>query len=300
MTTAGVVTRSNAGQPGGIAFRVKHGIRQVVPLRARKQLAVWMGRQQWLPQRHWWSNELVRDLAERDIAEYHRFLWSNHLAYAQTYEVEQRFGPVRMHPTRVMLFEGLCSLLEERGLQPAQVDSVLEVGCSMGYLLHHLEQYVFAQASVLDGVDVDEYAIEQGREYLHSVNSRIRLLSLDMKELHRLEQRRYDLVICAGVLMYVPQPEALNVVREMLERSSGLLVLAGLAHPEQDNRTLKESVPRDSDCSFIHNLDAMVECAGGRVVQRRWEGARTIQGNTVYFVYAEPGHGPATPGVKLG
>jgi len=294
MTTAGTVARSEIAQPAGPAARVKQGIRRVIPLRVRKQMAVWLGRQSWLPQRHWWSVELVRDLARHDIAEYHRFLWANHLAYAKTYEIDQRFGSARVHPSRVLLFDETCRVLQQRGIQPSQIDSVLEVGCSMGYLLHHLEQFVFPNARVLDGIDVDAYAIARGVEYLRRAGSRVQLRRADMKQLVSTAMRTYDVIFCAGVLMYVPQAEAQEVVRAMLQRCSGLLVLAGLAHPERDNRELKRSEPRSADQSLIHNLDSMVEAAGGRVVQRRWEGARSLQGNTIYFVYAEPGHGLAT------
>jgi hypothetical protein len=67
-----------------------------------------------------------------------------------------------------------------------------------------------------------------------------------------------------------------------------VLVLAGLAHPDQDNATLAASAVRERDGTFIHNLDAMVQDAGGRVVHRRWEGARLLDGNTIYFVFGVP------------
>ena len=68
-----------------------------------------------------------------------------------------------------------------------------------------------------------------------------------------------------------------------------MLALAGLAHPDTDNARLAASVPRERDRSLIHNLDAMVRAAGGRVLARRWDGARQVAGNTVYFVFADRG-----------
>jgi hypothetical protein len=44
---------------------------------------------------------------------------------------------------------------------------------------------------------------------------------------------------------------------------------------------------------LIHNIDRMIERAGGRVLWRRWEGARKVDGNTIYFLIAEPGLDPA-------
>ena len=269
----------------------KHLLRAAVPLAARKRLAAWIGRQRWIDDRDWLAMEMVRDWAARDASAFHRFLWANHLGYARTYEVEERFGAERIHPTRRMLFDDLGWLLAERGVAAAtDVRSVLEVGCSMGYLLRHLEREVFPAATVLEGIDIDGYCIRRGAEVLAAEGSRVRLMEGDATDLDRLtEGRRYDVVFCAGVLMYLRQEEAEAAVRAMLERTGGILALAGLAHPRTDNARLERSVPRESDQSLIHNLDAMVERAGGRILRRRWEGARKVDGNTVYFLFAAPG-----------
>lgn len=272
---------------------VKRGVRGALPLSVRKRLAVIIARQRWLPQRHWWSVELVRDLAVSDNAEYHRFLWGHHLGYAQTYEIDERFGAERVHPTRVMLFEQLLHLLAERNKNASDVQSVLEVGCSMGYLLRHLELNVFPNAQLLDGFDIDQYAVEQGSSYLAQQRSRVRLARADMLDVNTIfDDARYDVIVCAGVLMYVSETEAEEVVKRILRRSRGIVAFAGLAHPTADNRTLTASEPRASDQSLIHNIDRMVESAGGKVVARRWEGSLSVQGNTVYFIYAEPGQDP--------
>ena len=270
----------------------KHLLRAALPLRLRMRVAAWIGRRRWLRARHWWSAEMVRDLAERDVSGYHRFLWANHLGYAETYEPEARFGAERVHPSRLLLFDDLRRVLSGRGVGANDVHGVLEVGCSMGYLLRHLETDVFPSAETLEGIDIDAYAVSRGAEVLAREGSRVRLMEGDASALPRLAgSRRYDVVLCAGVLMYLRETEAAEAVAAMLERASGLLVLAGLAHPERDNADLPASVPRERDRSLVHNLDAMVERAGGRVVFRRWEGARQVDGNTLYFVFAEPAGG---------
>ena len=267
-------------------------VRAVLPLGVRKRVAAWIGRQRWLAPRHWWSMEMVRDWAERDVSGYHRFLWANHLGYAETYEPDERFGPGRVHPSRLLLFDELRGALRDQGADPAaDVRSVLEVGCSMGYLLRHLETTLFPAARVLEGIDIDAYAVGRGAEVLAREGSRARVRVGDAAALPALVgDRRYDVVLCAGVLMYLRQDEAAAAVAAMLRRTAGLLALAGLAH-ESDNARLDRSVPRERDRSLVHNLDAMVERAGGRVVRRRWDGARQVAGNTVYFVFAEPAGG---------
>ena len=275
--------------PAGLRAALKHRLRATLPLRVRMRLAVLAGRSR-LPGAEWWSAELVRDLAERDLNAYHRILWSNHLAYARTYEPEARFGDARIHPTRHLLFAELRELMHARGMDPARdVRSVLEVGCSMGYLLRHAETQLFPAARVLDGMDIDAYAVARGREVLARAGSRVRLAAGDATQLNgTFSHPAYDVVFCAGVLMYLRERDAREAVAAMLARTRGVLALAGLAHPELDNARLGGSVPRERDRTLIHNLDAMVERAGGRVLRRRWEGARQIEGNTVYFVFAEP------------
>jgi len=267
----------------------KLAIRAVVPMSVRKPLAAWLSRQQWLPDRNWWSVELVADLADRDPVQYHTFLWTNHMGYAESYEIVERFGEERIHPSRRMLFADLVRFLERQGPSPEEVESVFEVGCSMGYLLRHMEESLFPTASRLEGVDIDEYAIQQGKDYLAELDSRVVIAAADMRDLETvLKNRLFDLTLCAGVLMYLTEEQALPVVRTMLKHTNRWLILAGLAHPDRDNKDLDSSTVRESDGSFIHNMDDMVVRAGGRVVFRRWEGARDVHGNTIYFLFCSP------------
>jgi SAM-dependent methyltransferase len=267
---------------------VKEVARTVLPMSVRKPLAVWLSRKG----QGWRSVELLADWARRDPNAYHRFMWKNHLGYAESYEVPQRFGDDRIHPSRLMLFDDLLRFMNQRGMDPAKVESIFEVGCSMGYLLRHLETRTFQSATRLEGIDIDEYAIEAGKKHLQSQDSRVRVGVGDMRDLEPiLGESEFDLIICAGVLMYLRQENALEVVKTMLRHTKGLLVMAGLAHPEVDNRQLAESAVRESDGSFIHNLDAIAEAAGGEILYRRWEGPLDIQGNTICFVFCARNRG---------
>ncbi len=276
-----------------LAQKGKQVFRKSVPVGVRKVLARWVGRQPWIPNRYWHSMELVRDLSESDPEAYHRFLWSNHLAYAETYEVDQRFGAENLNESRRMLFDDLASHFERMGLDPARdVGSVFEVGCSMGYLLRHLETGIFRGAALLEGMDIDRHAIEHGARHLASIGSRVRVRHGDMADLDEIfEGRAFDVVLAPGVLIYLERESAREVVATMLRHTGRLLVLTGLAHPEIDNRELRSSLPREYDSAMIHNMDEMVAAAGGEVVFRRWEGPRIVDGNTLYFVFAAPSAG---------
>ena len=281
---------------GGSA--AKRLVRAGLPLALRQRLAIWLGGRKWLAARHWWVAELLRDFAARDPDAYHRFLWSHHLGYAETYEIPQRFGAANIHQSRHLLFADIHAYLWKCGVDPARdVESVFEVGCSMGYLLRFIETDVFPGARTLEGIDIDRYAIQAGSAWLGHQGSAVRLAAADMASLDQvLGTRRFDVILCAGVLMYLQYHTAALVVRAMLRHAGRVVALAGLAHPERDNGELEASDVRQRDGTFIHNFDAMVRQGGGRVVARRWEGPRVVDGNTIYFVLAESidGEGAAT------
>ena len=274
---------------GALTHGAKRALRAFVPLAVRKRAAIWLGGRTWLTPRHWWVTELLRDYAARDPDGYHRFLWAHHLGYAETYEVARRFGAENINETRRLLFADLREHLTGLGMDPQrEVHSVFEVGCSIGYLLRFLETNVFPAAESLEGIDIDRHAVRAGSAWLAGQGSKVRITVADMADLDRVVgKRRFDVMLCAGVLMYLHRESAAQVVGAMLRRTGHVLALSGLAHPERDNAELEESGVRARDGTFIHNLDAMVQQAGGRVVRRRWEGARVVDGNTIYFVFAE-------------
>ena len=268
----------------------KGTIRRLLPIAARKRLAVWVGRQNWIEHRYYWTLEVLRDLADRDPNAFHRFLWSHHLAYAESYDVAQRLAGDALHPTRHVFLTELQETLGQAGIAQNRIDSVLDVGASLGYVLRHMERNVFPNATRFDGVDIDEYAVEQGAAFLARTGSRVRLHTADMSMLDEVVgAQEYDIVLSTGTLIYLKEAESRAVIASMLRRTRRVLALSGLAHPAVDNATLTQSAVRERDGTFIHNLDAMVEAAGGRVIRRRWDGARQLDGNTIYFVFAVPG-----------
>lgn len=268
----------------------KEAVRSVLPLDIRKHLAVWLNHQRWISgnRRSWWCTELIRDLERLNINEYHKFLWANHLAYAVPYEVKLRFGHSNMKKSRKILFSDLQTHLTKISINPeSDITSVFEVGCSSGYQLRYLESDLFPSAIDLAGIDIDRYAIESGSECLKSIGSKVRLTFADMEELSSLlRNKMYDIILCSGTLMYLSEESAFKVVNVMLGHTKIMLVLTGPAHPEIDNSLLEHSMVRNSDGSFIHNIDSMVKRAGGTVLARRWEGSKMVDGQTIYFVFA--------------
>jgi SAM-dependent methyltransferase len=231
----------------------------------------------------------VRDLSLKDINSYHKFLWSNHLSYAATYEPEHRFARENINESRREFFSDLGSLLKGMGIHPgSDVKSVFEVGCSLGYQLRHMETDLFTGAEALEGIDIDEYAVLSGMEHLSRIGSGVKLRQADMESIEDvLEGRLFDVIICTGVLMYLNEKKASLVVKRLLQHTGKVLAVAGLAHPETDNSLLSSSAIRESDRSFIHNVSKMVREGGGTVLEERWEGEKVFDDNTIYFVFAK-------------
>lgn len=275
-----------------LILTLKNITRKLLPLFFRKYLAKKISLQTWLSsdQRAGWSLELVRDMATLNVNEYHKFLWSNHIGYADTYEVEQRFGTENINESRKLLFDDMIKSLNSLKIDyQNDINSVLDIGCSLGYLLKYMENSLFTNASELHGIDIDAYAIEEGSSYLQAHDSKIKLTCLDMEDIAKhLNNKSYDIVFCAGTLIYLDQNKAINLIENLLQHSNKLLVLTGLASPETDNKNLTQSTVRQRDGSFIHNIDSMLKNTGGNIVFRRWEGKKMAGGNSLYFVFATP------------
>jgi SAM-dependent methyltransferase len=267
-----------------------------LPLDRRIRLAIWIDKYEFFPGIHNLSMALIRDWAQIDSDAYHRFLWNNHLGYARMYENARardgEFCIENFSLTKKMLFADLSEfLLCQSGTsgQHETIESILEVGCSSGYLLRFIETNLFPEARILEGIDIDKDALKKGTSYLNGHSSKIRLSYSDMECLDQFfGEIKFDLILCAGVLMYLQEKAAANVIQMMLKHCKSLIVLAGLAHPLVDNAELEHSETRSSDGAFIHNFDRMIKESGGIVVYRRWEGAKTYDSQSVYFVFCQP------------
>jgi len=271
---------------------LKSIIRCVIPLFLRKYLAIWINQQKWLgdKRRRWWVQSIIQDFANKDINAYHKFLWKHHLSYAETYEIELRYGYNNFNESRKLFFAELPGHMQEAGIDPKQnISSIFEVGCSSGYLLRYMETDIFPSAKRIHGCDIDVYTINAGNCYLQKKGSSIELFHADMESIDRLlSEAQFDFILAAGVLLYLDQKSATDFVRLLLNHTQKMLAVTALASPHIDNAELKQSELRKSDHTWIHNVDAMIERAGGKVVARRWEGSKIVDGNSIYFLFAVP------------
>jgi len=271
---------------------LKHALRSCIPLSLRMRLAIWLNRQPWFA-RDYVAVGLVGDLRLQNPKEFHKFLWTHHfMGYARWYDSEvELFSTEQMQPSRRMFFDDLLSVVRELGLQPSDIRSILEVGCSLGYLLRYLETDVFPGCQEIVGMDIDGPAIRKGKHHLKQLDSKVVIAQGDMEDLERiLGSRTFDLVYAAGVLSYLDEPNAARLVSILLRRSNKILAFAGLACASRNNNLLDRSeISPNHEVQWMHNFETMVSAAGGRVVRSRWEGSKQYNLQTVHFVFAVPG-----------
>jgi SAM-dependent methyltransferase len=264
------------------------GLGRLLPLPLRRALVVRVGRGGWSGSLEF-SMGLLHDVRRRDLDGLHRFLWSNHLAYAASYEVRKRFGAININPTRHLLFRDILAHLAAGGIDASGVASVFEVGCSMGYLLRHLETDVFPAAQILHGLDIDRPAIEAGTAHLRSLESKVRLFAADVEDAERIMGgRAYDIVLCCGVLMYMNETAARRLVRTMLTRAHRMVGLICLAHPQGAQ---SGSAVRPSDGTFIHDVHRMIREENGRLVSSKWVGTEFSGSSPAHVMVAEGASG---------
>ena len=172
------------------------------------------------------------------------------------------------------------------------VRSVFDVGCSLGYVLRFAETSVFQGADRLRGMDVDRYAVATGQAHLRNLGSKIELVAGDVRELSAvMGMPRYDVVLCCGLLQYLNEDMAKRTIQIMLAHTASVLGIITLAHPDNDNAHLPGSVVRPEDLGFIHNVEAMIQVAGGEVMFRKWTGpleSARYPRNPPLFVIARP------------
>ena len=85
-----------------VRFLMANTARRVVPLAFRQKFVVQFCRRS-IRGQSFLSTELLRDLADKDLATFHRFFWEHHaggLSYGRTYEIGERFGDENLRFSR--------------------------------------------------------------------------------------------------------------------------------------------------------------------------------------------------------
>lgn len=274
---------------------LKKYLRLLLPMNLRMKTAVWLDKQTWIPRSEYWAKGLVHDLMETEPKTFHKFIWEKHLrSYTQWYDSESLFKSYKMNGSTATcgeFFHDLVTVLKDAQTnQSAEINSILEVGCSLGYLLRNIEENIFPGATDLVGIDIDKEAIKKGKDYLAKIGSQVRLLAGDMEDLDRLVgEQKFNFVFASGVLSYVNEEDAFTLVSQMLRRTTKIMALLGLADRSTDNSKLTESIISQAhNNQWIHNFDAMVEKAGGRVIKRRWQIGLENDTRHIYYIFAVP------------
>src|SRR3989344_889793 len=99
---------------------------------------------------------------------------------------------------------------------PSRESSVLDVGCSRGYLAKELKR----RKIIVDGVDIDRESLTHAKKYCRDTFQRdLYTGKLD------LPHRKYDYIICADILEHLPRPDLLLLdLRKYLAKNGQVLI----------------------------------------------------------------------------
>ena len=154
--------------------RLKRALRSSIPLPLRMRLAIWLNRQPWFTRDYlavgWWATWGCRILKRSTSSSGSTISWATRDGTTPRMNYSRSS---RCSPSRRMFFDDLVSVVRELGLQPSDIGSILEVECSLGYLLRHLEVEVFPGCRELLGIDIDGPAIRKGTDYLKRHGSKV-------------------------------------------------------------------------------------------------------------------------------
>lgn len=99
----------------------------------------------------------------------------------------------------------------------------LDIGCGLGLLAHRLAQ----RADRVVGLDIAEAAVRLARERSHG-DPRLRFVQGDVLDLPATFDRRFDLVVIADTLYYLPPPIDDGLLKSIARRAAELVEPGGL------------------------------------------------------------------------
>jgi SAM-dependent methyltransferase len=275
--------------------RILHAAHALIPLRIRMRVAAWLTRNGWFPGAHNFAEALIRDLGAKDPMAFHKFAWEHHLAlYGRWYDSLEMFHARKLNGTREanhLFMDDLTRVLSELGfVNDSRIQSVLDVGCSLGYVLRQLETDMFPDAESMVGIDIDREATRVGRQYLQGVGSRVELIQGDLAKIGTLiSDRKFDFSLATGSLSYLSGDDASAAVGQILDRTRKLVALVGLANRSGPNRSLIGSAfVGERGSLWVHNFESMINQYGWKVVDARWRPPQGEDNQGIYFVFASP------------
>jgi 2-polyprenyl-3-methyl-5-hydroxy-6-metoxy-1,4-benzoquinol methylase len=108
--------------------------------------------------------------------------------------------------------------------------TVLDLPCGTG----RFAEVLLEQGFKVVGVDISAPMLEVARRKLKRFGTQFDTLVADAHELSRYEKKRYDVALCARVLMHFPLEEQISFLRSVAELTKGRVVFSqSLSTPYQ-------------------------------------------------------------------
>ena len=115
-------------------------------------------------------------------------------------------------------------LLAEKIIQQNSTKSILEIGCADGMNLRILQKKM--PGVTFEGIDINKKALNYGMDIIKKKNIKnIKLKYNNVKDLKSYEDKKFDIVFCHAVLMYVDINDIEYVLQEMFRISKKKIIL---------------------------------------------------------------------------
>jgi O-antigen/teichoic acid export membrane protein len=122
----------------------------------------------------------------------------------------------KLHPHRELLIEKI--------ILKNSIKSILEIGCADGINLRIINKKM--PGVILEGIDINKKALNYGINIMKKENIKnIRLKYNNVKDLMSYKDKKFDIVFCHAVLMYVDNNNIKKVIEEMLRVSKKKVVI---------------------------------------------------------------------------
>lgn len=146
-------------------------------------------------------------------------------------EIAERYDRERFSSFAGRVFNALEKHNIRKAFRPVPHDhTVLDLPCGTG----RFSEVLLEQGFKVIGVDISAAMLEVARRKLERFGAQFDTRVADVRELARQERKRYDVALCARVLMHFPLKEQISFLRSVAELTKGRVVFTqSLSTPYQ-------------------------------------------------------------------
>jgi len=186
----------------------------------------------------------------------------NPVTHYKEVAVAERYDRERFSRLSGRIFHSLEVRHIKAAFQDIPLDlTVLDLPCGTGRLAEALLDSGFK----VDGVDISPAMLEVARRKLQRFGNHFTTRVADVRELAKEEKKRYDVALCARVLMHFPLHEQITFLKSVADLTKGKVVFTqSLSTPYQRfRRTVKRLIGNPPSAAYPITEDELKELLRG-------------------------------------